>query len=230
MSSEDRHSQALEPDLISDPDQKARQEAKNGLRQFDSAIEQIEHWLQSGRTFKLRPSAIMGLNRLALDGLSNYAGIYRPTGIEIQGSKHTPPAAYLVPELVEEMCDYVNANWSRSALHLASYVLWRLNWIHAFVDGNGRTTRTVSFIVLCVRLGYRVPGTNTIPEQISRDKKPYYSALELADAAYETDKKQVDVSAMEELVGSLLANQLAGVIRDARADQAKPQAAPASGC
>lgn len=226
MSSEDRHSQALEPDLISDPDQKARQEAKNGLRQFDSAIEQIEHWLQSGRSFKLRPSAIMGLNRLALDGLSNYAGIYRPTGIQIQGSKHSPPPAYLVPELVEEMCDYVNANWSRSALHLASYVLWRLNWIHAFVDGNGRTTRTVSFIVLCIRLGYRIPGTNTIPEQISRDKKPYYAALELADAAYETDKK-LNVSAMEELVSSLLANQLAGVIHDARADQANPKSAQA---
>jgi len=230
MSSEDRHSRALEPDLISDPDQKARQEAKNGLRQFDSAIEQIEHWLQSGRMFKLRPSAILGLNRLALDGLSDYAGIYRPAGIEIQGSKHTPPPAYLVPELVEDMCDYVNTNWSRSALHLASYVLWRLNWIHAFVDGNGRTTRTVSFIVLCIRLGYRIPGTNTIPEQISRDKKPYYSALELADAAYERDKK-LDVSAMEDLVGSLLATQLAGVIHDARADQAKPKSAQApSGC
>src|SRR6185437_15958536 len=230
MSSEDRHSRALEPDLISDPDQKARQEAKNGLRQFDSAIEQIEHWLQSGRMFKLRPSAILGLNRLALDSLSDYAGIYRPAGIEIQGSKHTPPPAYLVPELVEDMCDYVNTNWSRSALHLASYVLWRLNWIHAFVDGNGRTTRTVSFIVLCIRLGYRIPGTNTIPEQISRDKKPYYSALELADAAYERDKK-LDVSAMEDLVGSLLATQLAGVIHDARADQAKPKSAQApSGC
>jgi len=216
MESEDRHSEAFEAELIADPDEKARREESNGLRQFDSAIEQIEYWLQPHRPFKLRPSAIMAFNRLALEGLSNYAGSYRPAGIVIGGSKHTPPGAHLVPELVEDLCDYVNTNWTRSPLHLASYVLWRLNWIHAFVDGNGRTTRVTSFVVLCVRLGYRVPGSNTIPEQISRDKKPYYTALELADAVYEKQNR-IDVSAMEELVGSLLATQLASVIHDARA-------------
>ena len=217
MESEDRHSEALEAELIADPDEKARREAENGVRQFDSAIEQIEYWIQPERPFKLRPSAILSLNRLAIEGLSSYAGIYRPAGIEIRGSKHTPPAAHRVPELVEELCDYVNLNWNRSPIHLASYVLWKLNWIHPFVDGNGRTTRVTSFIVLCVRLGYRVPGTNTIPEQISRDKNPYYRALELADAALDRDNK-IDVSVMENLVDALLANQLASVIRDARAD------------
>jgi Fic family protein len=220
MSAEDRHSEALEAELIADPDERARREAKNGLRQFDSAIEQIESWLQPGRTFRLRPSAIMGSNRLALDGLTHYAGIYRPAGIAIGGSKHKPPESYLVPEFVEEMCDYVNANWARSLIHLSSYVLWRLNWIHPFVDGNGRTTRTISFVVLCVRLGYRLPGLNTIPEQISQDKRPYYRALELADSAYESERK-IDVSAMKALVGELLAKQLASVMREAGTDRSQ---------
>jgi len=223
MTSDDRHSEALEAELVADPEEKAHREAKNVLRQFDSAVEQIEFWTQPERTFKLRPSAIMGLNRLALDGLSSYAGIYRPAGIAIRGSKHTPPESYLVPELVEEMCDYVNTNWSRTPIHLASYVLWRLNWIHPFVDGNGRTTRVVSFVVLCVRLGYRLPGTNTVPDQISRDKNPYYQALELADAAYQNEKN-IDVTTMEKLVSSLLANQLASVIRDAQTEQRPPTA------
>jgi len=217
MAAEERHSEALEVELIADPVEKAHREAKNGLRQFDTAIQQIEYWLQPERPFRLRPSAIMALNRDALDGLSSFPGIYRPAAIEIKGSKHVPPQSYLVPELVEQMCEYVNSNWGRSAIHLASYVLWRLNWIHAFVDGNGRTTRAISFVVLCVRLGYRVPGTNTIPEQISKDKNPYYTALELADEAWEKNK-EIDVSAMEALVEKLLANQLASVIRDARAD------------
>jgi Fic family protein len=218
MSSDDRHSEALEPELISDPDKKARREVRNGFQQFDHAIELIEYWLQPDRKpFKLRPSAIMSLNRLALDGLSRYAGVYRPTAIEIKGSKHNPPGAYLVAELIEELCEYIAVNWDRSPIHLASYILWRLNWIHAFVDGNGRTTRVTSFIVLCVRLGYRVPGSPTIPELISRDKNPYYSALEVADAAYESEKR-IDVSAMEELVKRLLAEQLASVIHDARTD------------
>jgi hypothetical protein len=66
-----------------------------------------------------------------------------------------------------------------------------------------------------------VPGSNTIPEQISRDKDPYYKALEQADSRYENEKK-IDVSAMEALVGGLLAKQLASVIRDARTDQPRP--------
>jgi hypothetical protein len=59
MDAEDRHSEALEVDLISDPAIKAQQEARNGLRQFDAAIEQIETWLQPERPFKLRASAIL---------------------------------------------------------------------------------------------------------------------------------------------------------------------------
>lgn len=223
MGLDDRHSEALEVELISDPEQKAHQEAKNGLRQFDNAVEQIEFWLHPERKFKLRPSGILTLNRLALEGLSPYAGNYRPGKVEIHGSKHNPPGAHLVPGLVEELCDYVNDNWHRTPIHLASFVLWRLNWIHPFVDGNGRTTRALSFVVLCVRLGYRVPGTNTIPEQISRNKDPYYQALELADRAYDSEKK-IDVSAMEDLVGTLLANQLASVLQDSRSEHPRPAA------
>ena len=112
----------------------------------------------------------------------------------------------MVPELVEGLCDYVNEKWEKSAVHLASYVLWRLNWIHPFTDGNGRTARAVSYAVLCVRLGYRLPGTTTIPELISTNKTPYYEALEAADASWKEDEANLRV--LEALVSELLAAQL----------------------
>jgi hypothetical protein len=40
MDLEDRHSQAFEAELVSDPDEKAHLEAKNGVRQFDLVVEQ----------------------------------------------------------------------------------------------------------------------------------------------------------------------------------------------
>jgi Fic family protein len=89
-----------------------------------------------------------------------------------------------------------------------------MNWIHPFVDGNGRTSRAVSYLVLCVRLGYRLPGTTTIPEQISRNKDPYYQALEAADNANTSGK--LDLTEMERLLESLLANQLVSVLDSAR--------------
>jgi Fic family protein len=212
---EERHSKALEIELISDPEEKAQQEAKNGLRQYDEVIELINYWLQPERPFKLRPSAILSLHRRALEGISSFAGVPRPGGIEIKGSKHAPPGAHLVPELLEQMCDYINENWTKlSPLQLAAYALWRMNWIHPFVDGNGRTSRVVSYLVLCVRLGYVLPGTTTIPEQISKNKDPYYQALEAADKANASGK--LDLTEMERLLESLLANQLVSVLDSAR--------------
>ena len=215
MSDEERHSKALEIELISDPEQKARQEAENGLRQFDEVIERINYSLQPERPFKLRPSAILSLHRRALEGISSFAGVPRPGGIEIKGSKHQPPGAHLVSELLEQLCDYINDNWAKSSpLHVAAYTLWRMNWIHPFVDGNGRTSRAVSYLVLCVKLGYVLPGTQTIPEQISRNKDPYYKALEAADQANAAGK--IDLTEMEKLLESLLASQLVSVIDAAR--------------
>ena len=215
MPDEERHSKALEIELISDPQERARREAENGLRQFDEVLEQVNYWLQPERPFKLRPSAILSLHRRALEGISSFAGVFRPGGIEIKGSKHQPPGAHLVPELVEGLCDYINENWAKSSpLHIAAYALWRMNRIHPFVDGNGRTSRAVSYLVLCVRLGYVLPGTTTIPEQISKNKDPYYKALEAADKANAGGSP--DLAEMEKLLESLLAAQLLSVIDAAR--------------
>ena len=215
MNEEDRHSHALDAELITDPDLKAQREVSNGLRQFDAVAEQIEYWSHPERPFKLRPSAILGLHRIALLGLTGLAGTYRPAGVEIVGSKHHPVGTHLVPGLVEEMTEYVNENWGKkSPIHLCAYVLWRLNWIHPFVDGNGRTARAASYLVLCVGLGYRLPGRKTIPEQIADDKKPYYRALEIADQGFEKNG-QPDLGAMEQLIEGLLAKQLVEVLHKA---------------
>jgi len=215
---EERHSQALEADLIRDPDEKAHAEARNALKQFDTVVQAIEYWIHPERPFQLRPSLILKLNRDALEGISAYAGNYRPAGIEIKGSEHRPVGAHLVPEKVEELCDYVNANWTSSPLHLAAYILWRLNWVHPFVDGNGRTARALAYLALCVRLGYRLPGTRTIPDQIAENKPPYYRALEAADKAAQAGK--IDIGEMEELLSRLLANQLVSVHQEAKTGRA----------
>src|SRR6266576_2269290 len=192
-----RDSRALEPELIIDPQAKAIAEARNGFRQYDAAIGTIHGALERG-SFKLRPSLILGLQREALAGISSYAGNYRPGGVAIEGSKHEPVGAHLVPELVEDMCDYINDHWNESTpIHLAAYVMWRLNWIHPFADGNGRTSRIVSYVVLSIRAGFVLPGTPTIPDQIVENRVPYFEALDAADSAWRNGV--VDLSKMEEL-------------------------------
>ena len=201
-----RHSTALEPELITDPTKKAEAESANGLRQYDYAVGAIQTGIER-QPFRLRLSLILSLQREALQGISSYAGNFRPGGVEIRHSRHEPPPAHLVAELVEGLCDYVNDNWeAATAIHLASYVMWRLNWIHPFADGNGRTSRILSFVVLSVRLGTILPGTPTYPELIVQHRSDYERALEAADEAWR--QGGVDVSQMEALLESLLAKQL----------------------
>lgn len=211
MSVGDRHSVAETHAVITDPNELARQEVENGLRQFALAMDLVKtHVNDPERPFKLRSSHVLMLNHEALRDIHPQAGTYRNTKIQISKSKHQPPEHYFVAEQVEAMCEYVNTHWNAddvSPIHLAAYILWRLNWIHPFADGNGRTSRVVSYVVLSIQLNSVLPGTPTIPDQIASNKKPYYEALEFADDAW-LRSEDVDVSAMEKLVDAALAHQL----------------------
>ena len=204
-----RHSQAEIADLITDPIARAEREAANSLRQAQRMDDIIIAAHHNDRPFKLRPSLLLDLNRQAIDGINSYAGNYRPAGVQIGKSKHQPPGAFSVPELVEDMCDYVNENWSgKSAVHLSAYVLWKINWIHPFADGNGRTARAVSYIVLCASSRLHLPGVNTIPEQIIEHRNEYYNCLETADEIWEMKNLQNPVEKLELLLSDMLATQL----------------------
>ena len=205
--SEQRHSQAEEASLVEDETERAELEAANAIRQFDSVLDYIDLVERDGRPFRLKNSTIQHLHQLALDGLSRYAGNWRPGAISIGLSKHTLPDRVAVPGLMEEMCEWVNENWEvKTALELCSYVMWRLNWIHPFDDGNGRTSRAISYLVLCAKIGNRLPGTVTVPELIAQNKTPYYDALEKVDESSEAGN--LDLSPLTDLLEARLAEQL----------------------
>ncbi len=86
--------------------------------------------------------------------------------------------------------------------------------IHPFTDGNGRTSRALAYFVLCAKIGYRLPGLETIPEQIAANKTPYYDALEAADRHWKDDV--LDLGDMEALLDTCLAKQLVSAYEDAQ--------------
>ncbi|MEO8843306.1 MAG: Fic family protein [Kofleriaceae bacterium] len=221
----DRHSQPVhtpEHRPLTD-EERAPIEASNALRQFDRLMEMVEESLaqirDGGNPIPVKPSVLIELNRLAVEKIIANPGAYRQTPMEIGKSKHLPPRWEDVPELVDEMCEYVARNWHRSAVHLAAYLLWRVNWIHPFSDGNGRTARAIAYLVLCIRLRQRLPGDRTLPDFIADEKTPYYSGLEAADAANARGK--IDVAALERYMKTLLVQQV-----ERAASAAMPPAKP----
>jgi Fic family protein len=189
-------------------------EVENGFRQFDRCLEIVDYYLDRERPFALRPGLILELQKQAVDGIEAEAGKIRTTLVGISHSQHVPPQPHLVEKYLNELCETINQQWhERTAFFLSAYAMWRLNWIHPFTDGNGRTARTLSYAILCIKLGYELPGSPTIPAQIEQDKSHYLKALEAADAAER--QGEIDVSETEEMIKAMLARQLMGVIEAA---------------
>src|SRR4051794_24903339 len=116
----------------------------------------------------------------------------------------------MVLNLVNEMCGYINENWNISTpVHLSSYAMWRMNWIHPFFGGNGRTARALSYLVLCAKLGFILPGEKTIPELIVSKRNAYLSALQQADETLA--QGALSLAQMEDLMSSLIAEQLVAI-------------------
>ncbi|MEW6437344.1 MAG: Fic family protein [Pseudomonadota bacterium] len=212
--SEDRHSEAEGVELIQDPIERAEREAENGIRQTNAALSVVAGAITATKPFRLTQKVILDLHREALDGIHLLAGTYRNSLVKIGKSHHMPPHYSEVADLVAEMCQYVNDHWGdRSACHLAAYVLWRICWIHPFADGNGRTARAISYLVLSIAMESVLPGSPTIPELIAKDKRPYYAELEKADESWKNGS--LALASLETMIEGLLAEQLLSAVQKA---------------
>ena len=188
--------------LLCDPADKARLEARNAILQFERVRTIAAS--QFGQ-LALSPAILCDLHKMAIQGIYGCAGSLRTGPVSIGGTGHQPPDHTQVPSFVDEMCDY--ANGQTDPIHASAYLMWRLNWIHPFFGGNGRTSRAVSYLALLAGFGFELPGTTTVPDFITQARQPYYDALDAADAAYA--QGQIDVIAMEFLIADLLKKQLA---------------------
>jgi len=158
--------------------------------------------------YRVTTDIIKQLNYYAVVYICDEPGQYRTRPVHIKNSTHRPPPPDEVPGLMDDFIAYLNKNWkARTATHLAAYTLWRLNWIHPFLEGNGRAARAMCCLVMCVKLGFWLPGKNTIPKQIRDDRHPYYEALSEGDKS----DPRIDfynLETMERYLDGLVAKQL----------------------
>jgi Fic family protein len=163
-----------------------------------------------GSRFVFEPSLCKQLHSVVMHRLIDAPGQYRQGPVHITNSPHIPPVWVEVEGHMAGLCDYLCRNWeSRDLVHLAAFVLWRLNWIHPFPDGNGRTSRAAAYMVMQVKYGGILPSKNSIIQQIVEDRQPYYQALRDADdLAAETGDIDSAVRPLEQLLSLMLKEQI----------------------
>lgn len=143
---------------------------------------------------------IKALNYHAISCLHFSPGEFRPCPVKV--GDFDPPPHFQVPALMQMFTNQVNRAWeSADAVELAAFVLWRLNNIHPFVNGNGRTARVAAYFVVCVKAGGWLPGEKLLPERIRERRPDYVAALQVADSTG-------DLKPLHALLSELLDQQM----------------------
>ena len=113
-----------------------------------NAIEYIKDLAKQNETITERD--LLQIHYLILQGINNeQAGKYRNLQVLISGAKHVPPQPYLVQKEIESLFLWYNDN--KDKLHpvvLSAEMHERLVTIHPFIDGNGRTARLLTNLIL----------------------------------------------------------------------------------
>jgi Fic family protein len=197
-------------------------EIANGNRQYDFLISIVNASLAVQQPY-LSEHILKALNFQAITCLHTNAGEYRPCPVKV--GDYNPPEHFRVDALMEAFVNQVNRFWeSNDAVYLAAYVLWRLNYIHPFINGNGRTARAAAYFVLCVRSGGLLPGKQILPELIRANRDEYVLALKAADNSLKTP--QLDLGVLHALLVRLVNEQLQSAdVQAAQAAPAEPAAA-----
>lgn len=169
--------------------------------------------IESGSRFVLSEEIVKALHRTCMVGLIDEAGDFRKGPVTLGNSPHVPPHHSEIGTYMKQFYQYVNDEWDhKDPIHLAAFTLWRMLWVHPFLNGNGRTSRELSYVVLNVRIGYLLPSKNSIVEQVSQsaqNRSAYGNALRSADSIYAgTSNFDACLRPMEELLAALLKEQL----------------------
>src|SRR5271170_2357270 len=124
-------------------------EVENGNRQYDFMRSLIATSLAT-KKICLSQHVVKMLNFHAIACLHTNAGEYRPCYVTV--GTHRPAAPHQLVALMEDFINDVNRGWDYiDPISLAVYVYWSINYIHPFINGNGRTARIAAYYVLCLK-------------------------------------------------------------------------------
>lgn len=90
---------------------------------------------------------------------------------------YTPPPPLEVPRLMQEFVEWLNRDKDISPILIAGNAQFQFVHIHPFLDGNGRTARLLSTLIL-YKTGYDFKRLFTISEYYDKDRPAYYKAIQ----------------------------------------------------
>jgi len=179
----------------------------NGLIMF-----MLEHRGPSGVGNPPMPdnTALLNLHHAGTLFLLSDPGCYRNVEVAVVDGDgkviHQPPKWQMVTPFMQHFFRELSSVWtSGDALDVAAYALWRINWIHPFKNGNGRTARAFAYACLCIKMGVQLPGRESMIDLITRNRDKYEGALKEAD---KSPLRQPNLAPMRAFLDEMLQRQI----------------------
>jgi len=201
----------IEGSLMSDEDVKSLYK-KLRIQKFKTRDEQevagyletLSLVFETWKGIKFNENVIKQLHSLVLKYSakdSRHKGNYKFQNNKVQATDHqgnvvqvifepTPP--YLVPKEMQELMDWLHQELKgrQHPLLLIANFLFEFLAIHPFEDGNGRTSRILTNLLL-LQAGYEFTPFVSHEKIVESNKIQYYQALNFTQITWKTDKEDM---------------------------------------
>lgn len=114
-----------------------------------------------------------------------YEGYYRDVEVRVENLqtgevRYRPPSSLSVAELMKDLINWINNSNNVPNIIVAGVAHYEFVRIHPFIDGNGRTARALTSLILHIR-GYDTKKYFTLDEYYDYNRKGYVDALKSSD-------------------------------------------------
>lgn len=177
-----------------------RERDESEVKNYFKALDFLDTLINS-RAPQIQEQDIQTLHGLVMDGKP------RPTSyrdgqnvIRDSGSGaivYMPPEAKDVPGFMRSLVTWINSEIEKSELPMpiiAAIAHYQFATIHPYYDGNGRTARLLTNLVLH-KCGYGLKGVYSLEEYYARNLQEYYKALSIGESHnYYFGRAEADIS------------------------------------
>ena len=163
-----------------------RERDEHEVKGYYAALNQVEKWAAQG--VNITEKIIQTLHALVMaNGKTNAKATAYRVGQNVirdgrtKGIIYMPPEAKDVKSLMTGMVDWINKNTELPCPIIAGIAHYQFATIHPYYDGNGRTARLLTTLILHLG-GYDLKGLYSLEEYYARNLGTYYEAISVGES------------------------------------------------
>jgi Fic family protein len=176
-----------------------RERDEHEVKGYYAALNQLEQWAMQGMS--ITEKMIQTLHALVMGSGKKGAKptLYRDGQNVIRDGRtktiiYMPPESKDVKVLMISMVDWVNKNTELPCPVIAGIAHYQFATIHPYYDGNGRTARLLTTLILHLG-GYDLKGLYSLEEYYARNLGAYYDAISVGDSHnYYMGRAEADIT------------------------------------